>query len=73
MRVCLESGAVMSEMKKRPGRPTAVKDGVHSMLLLPAALVAELDAVAEGRGKSRSALCREILQAYIDNIMGRGC
>lgn len=43
------------------------------MLLLPAALVAELDAVAERQGKSRGSLCREILQAYMDNQNGRGC
>ena len=63
----------MSEIRRRPGRPTAVKDGVHSMLLLPAALVAELDASASRHGKSRSALCRDILQAYIDNQNGSGC
>lgn len=38
------------------------------MLLLPAALVAELDAVAERQGKSRSSLCRELLQAHMDNL-----
>lgn len=43
------------------------------MLLLPAALIVDLDALAERQGKSRSALCRDILQAYMDNLLGRGC